>query len=90
MAEELETASEELVEKAKTDKASKRNIFSRGVLFIKQVLAELKKVTRPTTKELVNYTGVVLAFVTVVMAVISVLDFAFYQGVVFVFSSGSN
>jgi len=88
MAEELDTVSEALVEKAKSDKAAKRNVFSRGLLFLKQVLQELKKVTSPTTKELLNYTGVVLAFVVVVMVVISLLDWLFFQGVVFTFSSG--
>ena len=89
MADELDNVSEALVAKAKSDKASKRNVFSRGLLFLKQVLQELKKVTRPTTKELFNYTGVVLAFVVVVMVVISLLDWLFFQGVVFTFSSGN-
>lgn len=86
MAEELEQVSEDLVERAKADKASKRNIFGRTVLFFKQVVGELKKVTKPTFAELRNYTGVVLAFVVVVMAIISLFDWLFYQGVVFVFT----
>ncbi|MFM1984758.1 MAG: hypothetical protein RL723_1193 [Actinomycetota bacterium] len=72
MAEELEQVSEDLVEKAKADKASSRNFIA--------------KVTKPTWAELRNYTGVVLAFVAVVMAIISLFDWLFYQGVVFVFT----
>ena len=86
MADELEQVSEDLVEQAKADKASKRTIVGRTVLFFKQVVLELKKVTKPTWAELRNYTGVVLAFVAVVMLVISLLDWLFYQGVVFVFT----
>ena len=86
MAEELEQVSEDLVEKAKADKAQSRNFIARIVLFFKQVVGELRKVTKPTWAELRNYTGVVLAFVAVVMAIISLFDWLFYQGVVFVFT----
>lgn len=77
MAEEFETASEDVVEKAKADRAKTGNIFSRTVLFFKQVVQELSKVTRPTYRELLNYTGVVLAFVAIVMVVIFGLDALF-------------
>ncbi len=86
MAEELEQVSEDLVEQAKADKAAKRTIVRRTTLFFKQVVLELKKVTRPTWAELRNYTGVVLAFVVVVMAVIAFLDWIFYMGVGFAFT----
>ena len=86
MADEYEQESESLIEKARADRAAARNIFSRSALFLRQVLGELKKVTRPTSKELVNYTFVVLGFVVVVMVIIGVLDWAFYQGVTFTFT----
>ena len=84
MADELEQ--EDVVERAKADQVAKRNIVGRVVLFFKQVVGELNKVTKPTFAELRNYTGVVLAFVAVVMAIISFLDWLFYQGVGFVFT----
>ncbi|MEY3846685.1 MAG: hypothetical protein RJA66_952 [Actinomycetota bacterium] len=84
MADELEQ--EDVVERAKADKVAKRNIVGRVILFFKQVVGELNKVTKPTFAELRNYTGVVLAFVVVVMAIISLLDWLFYQGVGFVFT----
>jgi preprotein translocase subunit SecE len=87
MAEELDATTEDLVEKSKAAKASNRNVFARLFLFFKQVLQELKKVSRPSTSELVNYTGVVLAFVVVVMALIGLLDWLFFTGVVFTFSA---
>ena len=84
MADELEQ--EDVVERAKADQVAKRNVVGRVVLFFKQVIGELNKVTKPTFAELRNYTGVVLAFVVVVMAIISFLDWLFYQGVGFVFT----
>ena len=86
MAEEFETVSEGVVEQAKADKASKRGPIARTALFFKQVVQELNKVTRPTWAELRNYTGVVLAFVVVVMALIGFLDWLFYTGVQWAFT----
>ena len=84
MAEENEKASEDLVEKAKADAEKARNPIQRAALFIRQVLAELGKVTKPTRQELVKFTGVVLAFVAVVMVIISALDWVFLNVVTFV------
>ena len=86
MSEEVGQVSEDLVEKAKADKASKRGVIGRTILLFKQVVTELKKVTKPTWAELRNYTAVVLAFVVVVMAIISLFDWAFYSAVSWVFT----
>ena len=86
MSEETQNASEDLVEAAKAEKAKTKNPLQRVTLFFRQVAAELGKVTRPTRKELINYTGVVLGFVAVVMAIISGLDWVFYNVVTFVFA----
>ena len=86
MAEENEKASEDLVEKAKADAEKARNPIQRAALFIRQVLAELSKVTKPTRQELIKFTGVVLAFVAVVMVIISAFDWVFLNVVTFVFA----
>jgi len=52
----------------------RRGLFARIALFVRQVVAELKKVVRPTRSDLVTYTSVVLVFVAVVMAFVTVLD----------------
>ena len=57
----------------------KRRGLAGLMLFLRQVVAELKKVVRPTRKELVTYTSVVLVFVLVVMIYVSGLDFGFRQ-----------
>lgn len=50
----------------------------KGVVqFIKEVRAELKKVSWPTNKELVSYTGVVGLAVIIVCALIWICDTAF-------------
>ena len=54
-------------------------------LFVSQILDELRKVVRPTRSELVNYTIVVIVFVTFMMALVSVLDFVFTKFVLWVF-----
>jgi preprotein translocase subunit SecE len=55
----------------------KANIFTRFIVFIRQVFAELRKVVTPTRKELLKFTGVVLGFVIVMMAVVYGLDILF-------------
>ncbi|MFK4760425.1 preprotein translocase subunit SecE [Microbacterium sp. ZW T5_45] len=59
----------------------KRNFFARffgGIaLFIRQVIAELRKVVTPTRKELVKFTLVVLVFVLIVMGIVYGLDSLF-------------
>lgn len=44
-------------------------------LFLREVIAELRKVVRPTRQELLTYTSVVLAFVVFMMALVSAIDF---------------
>jgi preprotein translocase subunit SecE len=46
-------------------------------LFFRQVIAELRKVVRPTRTELITYTTAVLIFVLAVMVYVSVLDVGF-------------
>jgi len=77
--------SEDVVANAKKDRAEKRGPFARLALFIRQVIAELRKVVTPTRKELLTFTGVVLVFVVIMMAIVSGLDFGFSTLVNFLF-----
>jgi len=45
-------------------------------LFVRQVIAELRKVVWPTQQQVVTYFFVVLVFVAVMMAYVAGLDFA--------------
>ncbi|EWS81985.1 preprotein translocase subunit SecE [Brachybacterium phenoliresistens] len=53
------------------------NPFLAIGLFIRQVIAELKKVVVPTRKELVVYSITVLCFVFAMILLVFGLDFAF-------------
>jgi preprotein translocase subunit SecE len=63
-------------------------LFGSLGLFISQILDELRKVVRPTRSELWNYTLVVIVFVSVMMALVSGLDFGFQKLVGLVFGNG--
>ncbi len=88
MSNALEEPGEDLVGKAKRDRDSRRGAWARFVLFLRQVIDELGKVVTPTRKELVNYTLVVLVFVVIMMAFVSVLDLLFGWGVSWIFGDG--
>ena len=51
------------------------------VTFYRQVIAELRKVVWPTQQQLVTYLLVVLVFVLVLIAYVSVLDLAFGKAI---------
>ncbi len=52
---------------------------SRWKKFLREVKAELKKVTWPGRSELISFTGIVFVTVTVVAALIWVIDASFTQ-----------
>lgn len=68
----------------------KASFLSGIMLFLRQVVGELRKVVTPTRSELVRYTVVVLMFVAVMIAIATVLDLAFGAGAAFVFGGGSG
>ena len=78
---------EEVVANARIARESSRGPFARLSLFIKQVFAELRKVVTPTRKELLNYTGVVLVFVVIMMGIVSAFDWVFGLAVLYVFGT---
>lgn len=61
------------------------NVFGRILQFIRQVIAELKKVIWPSQEEWWTYFLVVLVFVITIMIYTGLLDFAFGQLSVWVF-----
>jgi preprotein translocase subunit SecE len=65
--------------------AASRNPFVRVVTYVRQVVAELRKVIWPTRNELITYTTVVLGFVVVMMLIVSGFDFVFAKAVLAVF-----
>ncbi|MFW0107898.1 preprotein translocase subunit SecE [Rothia sp. P6271] len=67
----------------------RRGIFARIFQFIREVISELKKVTTPTRKELVNYVIIVLGFVTFMILLIFGLDYLFGQAAFWIFGNGT-
>lgn len=74
-------------ERAKSEKAEKVGFFGRIGRFIREVIAELRKVIWPTRKELLTYTAVVVVFVAIMLAIVAGLDFLYAKGVLFVFGN---
>ncbi|WP_349827311.1 preprotein translocase subunit SecE [Brevibacterium litoralis] len=66
--------------------ARKQGFFGTILQFFREVVAELKKVVTPTRKQLLNFTLVVLAFVVVMMLIVTGLDFAFGKLAALVFA----
>jgi preprotein translocase subunit SecE len=62
-------------------KDSRPGMFTRLFRFLREVVAELRKVIWPTRKQMITYTAVVLVFVAFMVAVIAGLDFALIKGV---------
>ncbi|MFI5780405.1 preprotein translocase subunit SecE [Nocardia sp. NPDC051570] len=61
------------------------NPLKRLVKFLREVVAELRKVIWPNRKQMVTYTSVVLVFVVFMVAFIYGLDLAFVKGVDWLF-----
>ena len=70
----IDEPSEDIVANARKERAQKRGPLGRFSLFIRQVLAELRKVVTPTRRELFTFTLVVLVFVVIMMALVGGLD----------------
>ena len=69
--------------------ADRASIFARFANFVREVVAELRKVNWPTRKELLTYTAVVVVFVTIMLTIVGSLDFGFAKGVLWVFGHGN-
>lgn len=73
------------VKKKKQKDGSKKGPFARFALFLRQVVAELRKVIWPTRSELVNYTIVVLIFIVIMAAILALYDFVFARLMFWIF-----
>ncbi|HEY1624996.1 MAG TPA: preprotein translocase subunit SecE [Streptosporangiaceae bacterium] len=66
-------------------RAAKRDQRMTPALFVRQVVAELRKVIWPTRKELVTYTVVCLTFVVIMATIVTLLDVGFAKLMFWVF-----
>ena len=65
--------------------ATRPNVFQRLGRFLREVVAELRKVIWPSRNQMVTYTIVVIVFVVFMVALVGVLDLLFAKGVLAVF-----
>lgn len=73
--------------KIKVKEGSSNNIFARVINFVREVVAELRKVIWPTRKELTTYTVVVVVFVIVMLTIVGGLDYLMAKGVLWAFGN---
>jgi preprotein translocase subunit SecE len=66
-------------------KETRVGLFSRAFRFLREVVAELRKVIWPTRKQMITYTAVVLVFVAFMVALIALLDIGLSKGVAALF-----
>ena len=76
------TRSRAAAERARADEVRQKRSLRR---FLREVVAELRKVIWPGRKELITYTTVVIVFVAFMVALVSGLDLLFAKGVLAVF-----
>ena len=76
------TRSRAAAERARADEIRQKRSLRR---FLREVVAELRKVIWPGRRELITYTTVVIVFVAFIVALVSGLDLLFAKGVLAVF-----
>jgi len=76
------TRSRAAAQRARSEEVRRRRSLRR---FLREVVAELRKVIWPGRRELITYTTVVILFVAFMVALVAGLDVLFAQGVLAVF-----
>ncbi|MFF4760697.1 preprotein translocase subunit SecE [Streptomyces sp. NPDC001292] len=81
-------AQDEVTESKKARKGGKRGKkgpLKRLALFYRQIVAELRKVVWPTRTQLTTYTTVVIVFVVIMIALVTVIDYGLDHAAKYVF-----
>ena len=71
--------------KTRSDDGKSRNPIAFVITYLRQVVAELRKVIWPNRKQMVNYTTVVLAFLAFMVTLIGLVDLGLARLVLLVF-----
>ncbi|GHA12964.1 preprotein translocase subunit SecE [Streptomyces echinoruber] len=69
----------------KGGKRAKKGPLKRLALFYRQIIAELRKVVWPTRNQLTSYTTVVIFFVAIMIALVTVIDYGLTHAAKYVF-----
>jgi preprotein translocase subunit SecE len=71
---------------ARNRATQKRERTSPGT-FVKEVRGELRRVAWPSRAEVINYSGIVLVTLIILVGLVFLLDFAFAKSVLFLFET---
>ena len=85
---DMPDAQDEVQDSKKTRKGGKRakkGPLKRLALFYRQIIAELRKVVWPTRNQLTSYTTVVIFFVAIMIALVTVIDYGLNHAAKYVF-----
>ena len=66
---------EKLEQQKKAAKKANKKKRKSPARFFKDIISELKKVTWPTGKDLLKYSGAVLAFIVIIAIIVGIMDF---------------
>ncbi|CAL9299782.1 preprotein translocase subunit SecE [Streptomyces rubradiris] len=69
----------------KGGKRAKKGPLKRLATFYRQIVAELRKVVWPTRNQLTSYTTVVIFFVVIMIALVTVIDYGLDHAAKYVF-----
>ncbi|MEU3525514.1 preprotein translocase subunit SecE [Streptomyces sp. NPDC038707] len=69
----------------KGGKRAKKGPLKRLATFYRQIIAELRKVVWPTRNQLTSYTTVVIFFVVIMIALVTVIDYGLDHAAKYVF-----
>ncbi|MFF2199045.1 preprotein translocase subunit SecE [Streptomyces sp. NPDC058145] len=69
----------------KGGKRAKKGPLKRLAIFYRQIIAELRKVVWPTRNQLTSYTTVVIFFVAIMIALVTVIDYGLNHAAKYVF-----
>ncbi|MFV0134255.1 preprotein translocase subunit SecE [Streptomyces sp. HMX87] len=85
---DMPDAQDEAPDSKKTRKGGKRGKkgpLKRLALFYRQIVAELRKVVWPTRNQLTTYTTVVIIFVTIMIGLVTLIDYGLSNAARYVF-----
>ena len=86
---DMPDAQDELQESKKMSrkggKRAKKGPLKRLALFYRQIVAELRKVVWPTRNQLTSYTTVVIFFVAIMIALVTLIDYGLSHAAKYVF-----
>ena len=74
---------------AARSRATQKKERTSPATFVKEVRGELRRVAWPSRAEVINYSGIVLVTLIILVGLVFLLDFAFAKAILFLFDTPS-